>query len=297
MQEKVEKLGNMIRLDARPEAGENVRRRGEEYQSGTEILSAGTVLTPRSIAASASAGHASVTVHKRVRVALIATGSEIATPETEELKAGQIWDVNTPMLQSILSRPDVDLHDIVRVKDRPEAIRDAMQSAAAHADLIVTTGGVSVGDEDHLHAAVQAAGGEVIFAGVAIKPGKPVTLGRIGNATWLGLPGNPGSAFVTWSIFGEVVLNALAGLRETLAKRRHVLLGQELSRKAGRCEIRASRIVGIDGYGRDVIECESGGNSGQVSLYAEADGLVFLPSELDQMPAGSFVEFLPFCTS
>lgn len=297
MQEKVEKLGNMIRLNARPEAGENVRRRGAEYQSGAEVLSAGTALTPRSAAACASAGQGSVTVHKRVRVALIATGSEIATPETEELKAGQIWDVNTPMLQSLLSRPDVDLHDIFRVKDRLEDIHDAMQSAAAHADLIVTTGGVSVGDEDHLHGAVQAAGGEVIFGGVAIKPGKPVTLGRIGNATWLGLPGNPGSAFVTWSIFGEVVLNALAGRRETLAKRQHVLLGQELSRNAGRCEIRAARIVGIDGYGRDVIACETGGNSGQVSLYAGADGLVFLPSELDQMPAGSLVEFLPFCTS
>lgn len=297
MQERVEKLGDMIRFSARPEPGDNVRRRGEAYQSGAEILPAGTVLTPRAIAACASAGHGSVTVHNRVRVALIATGSEVATPGAQALESGQIWDVNTPMLQSLLSRPDVDLHDIIRVKDSLECIRDAVQSAAAYADLVVTTGGVSVGDEDHLHNAVLSAGGEMIFAGVAIKPGKPITLGRIGNAIWLGLPGNPGSAFVNWTIFGEVLLSALSGRQETIPKRRHVLLGQDLSRKAGRCEIRAASIVGIDGYGRDVIECTSGGNSGQVSHYAEADGLAFLPSELDHMPAGALVEFLPFCTN
>ncbi|ABG32014.1 molybdopterin molybdenumtransferase MoeA [Roseobacter denitrificans] len=297
MQERAEKIGNLIRFDTRPEPRENVRQRGEEYQSGAAILSAGTVLTPGAIAACASAGHGKVTVHKRVRVALIATGSEVATPGMQELEEGQIWDVNTPMLHALLSRPDVDLNDIIRVKDSLHDIRDAMQSAAENADLVVTTGGVSVGDEDHLHGAVQAAGGSVIFAGVAMKPGKPVTLGRIGNATWLGLPGNPGSAFVTWSIFGEGVLNALSGRQRTMPKRRHVLLGHDLFRKAGRCEIRAACIVGIAGDGRDVIECTSGGTSGQVSHYATADGFAFLPSELDQMPAGTLVEFLPFCTN
>nr|WP_299775898.1 molybdopterin molybdotransferase MoeA [uncultured Tateyamaria sp.] len=297
MQEKAEVLGNMIRLSARPEPGENVRGKGEEYQSGAEILSVGTVMTPRSIAACAAAGQGNVRVQTRVRVALIATVSEVATPGVEELDVGQIWDVNTPMMQSLLSRPDVNLHDSVRAQDNVADICCAMQSAAARADLIVTTGGVSVGDEDHLHAAAQAAGGDVVFAGVAIKPGKPITLGRIGNATWLGLPGNPRSAFVTWSIFGDVVLNTLAGRREAHPKRRHVLLGHDLSRKAGRCEIRAARIVGVDGYGRDVIECKSGGNSGQVSHFAEAEGLAFLPSEVDQVPAGSLIEFLPLCAN
>ncbi len=297
MQERAEKQGNLIRLNTRPEAGDNVRRRGEEYQSGAEILSVGTAMTPRAIAACASAGHGSIKVNERVRVALIATGSEVARPGNEDLEGGQIWDVNTPMLQSLLSRPDVDLHEIVRVNDSLEEICRAIQSAAAHADLVVTTGGVSVGDEDHLHGAVRSVGGQTIFAGVAIKPGKPVTLGRIGKATWLGLPGNPGSAFVTWTIFGEVILNTLSGRKEIAPKRRHVLLGKDLSRKAGRCEIRAASIIGTDGYGRDVVECNSGGNSGQVSHYAEADGLAFLPSEMDQLPAGSLVEFLPFCTN
>lgn len=297
MQERAEKSGNLVQFKQRPEPGDNVRRKGAAHQSGAEILAAGALLTPRAIAACASAGHGSVRVQKRVRVALIVTGSEVARPGAKALEGGQIWDVNTPMLRSLLSRPEVDLQDVIRVKDSLESIRAALQSAAAEADFLVTTGGVSVGDEDHLYGAFQAAGGEVIFAGVAIKPGKPVTLGRIGNAIWLGLPGNPGSAFVTWSIFGEVVLNALSGRQQPVPKRRHVLLGKDLSRKAGRCEIRAASVVGVDGQGRDVIECASGGNSGQVSHYADADGLAFLPSDLDQMPAGALVEFLPFCTN
>ncbi len=297
MQERVENLGDMIRLITLPTSGENVRRRGEECRAGSEIIPAGNMLTSRAIAACASAGHDSLEVQKTVRVALIATGSEIATLGIEQPKDGAIWDVNTPMLQSLLSRPDAELFEVAKVNDTEEIIQDSIQSAAANADLIITTGGVSVGDEDHLHAAVNAAGGHVIFAGVAIKPGKPIALGRIGSAIWLGLPGNPGSAFVTWSIFGEAILQALSGRMEEVPKRRHVLLRKDLSRKAGRCEIRAARIAGVDGLGREIIECKSGGNSGQVSHYASADGLAFLPSEMDQIPAGSLIEFLPFCTN
>lgn len=297
MQEMVERRGEMVRLTLRPTKGENVRRRGEEHRSGDEILSTSTVLTPRAIAAGASAGQASVTVTNRLKLIVIATGSEVASPGAADLNAGQIWDVNTPMLQSLLSRPDVELHKVVRVEDSQDTISDAVQSAARDADLIVTTGGVSVGDEDHMLAAVQAAGGKVVFAGVAIKPGKPVALGQIGKATWLGLPGNPGSAFVTWSIFGEIILNTLAGQRDTSGKRRHVVLSHDLVRKAGRCEILAARVVGVDGLGRDVIDCKTAGNSGQVSKYVKAEGLAFLPSELDQIPEGSLVEFLPFRTN
>ncbi|MEO0938079.1 MAG: molybdopterin molybdotransferase MoeA [Pseudomonadota bacterium] len=296
MQEQIERRGDVVRFTVRPAAGENVRRRGEEHLSGAEILPEGTVLTPRAIATCAAAGQGTATVTKRLRIILLVTGSEVATPGASDLTAGHIWDVNTPMLQSLLSRPDVDLHKVVRVEDSRDTIRHAMQSAAADADLIVTTGGVSVGDEDHMHAAVRAAGGKLVFAGVAIKPGKPVALGQIGKATWLGLPGNPGSAFVTWSIFGEVIRNTLGGRRDTSATRRHVVLSHDVTRKAGRCEIRAARVIGVDGLGRDVIDCSSAGNSGQVSKYVDAEGLVFLPSEVDHIPVGSLVELLPFCT-
>ncbi|MDX1742355.1 MAG: molybdopterin molybdotransferase MoeA [Ruegeria sp.] len=297
MQEKVERTGDLIRLNTRPPVGENIRSKGEEHRCGAEILPVGTMLTPRAIAACAAAGHGVVNIRSRIRVTLLASGSEVAAQGTENLTVGQIWDVNTPMLQSLLSRPDVDLQNVVCVEDNKDNIRHALQSEAEKSDLIITTGGVSVGDEDHLHAAVTAAQGNVLFAGVAIKPGKPVALGKIGKAVWLGLPGNPGSAFVTWSIIGQAVLNTLAGNAKVFPERRHVVLGHSLRRKAGRCEIRAARIVGVDGYGRDIVECPSNVNSGQVSLLATSDGLAFLPSEIDRFPEGALVEFLPFSSN
>lgn len=296
MQEKVERFGDVIRLKQRPSDGANVRRQGEEHRRGTEILPAGTLLTPRAIAACAAAGYGYVETRGQVRLTLLASGTEVVAPGAGDLPMCKIWDVNTPMFQSLLARPCVDLQDVIKVDDSQDRIREAIGTAATHSDLILTTGGVSVGDEDHLHAAVQAAGGRVYFARVAIKPGKPVALGAVGNAVWLGLPGNPGSAFVTWSVIGATVLNTLAGRTQTQPARRLVVLGHSLSRKIGRSEFRAARIVGLDEKGRDIVECPSKGNSGQVSGLADGDGLVFLPSDLDHLPQGGLIEFISFCS-
>ena len=297
MRERVERLGDMIRISKKPCIGENIRNRGEEHRLGAEIVPQGAVLTPRAIAACVAAGHGTVDIQARVRVTLLATGSEIAAAGTTDLSTGQIWDVNTPMLQALLARPDVVVNDIIRIEDNAHSIRNAIQAAAKDSDLIVTTGGVSVGDEDHLRKAVGAAGGTHIFAGVGIKPGKPVALGKVGNAVWLGLPGNPGSAFVTWSVFGHPVLNRLSGRAEEHLARRTAVLGHDVRSKAGRCEIRAARVVGTYGYGRDVVACSSTSNSGQICHFASSDGFAFLPSELDHLPEGAVVAFLPFALS
>lgn len=163
MQEKAERHGNMVKLTKRPNRRDNVRLRGEEHVRGAVIVSHGTKLTPGAIAACASAGHGQVTVRKQVRVTLLASGSEITTAGQGDLSRGQIWDVNTPMLQALLSREDVKLQSVVRVEDSVSAIRAALEMAALTSDLIVTTGGVSVGEEDHLPAAVSSAGGENSF--------------------------------------------------------------------------------------------------------------------------------------
>ena len=173
--------------------------------------------------------------------------------------------------------------------------RRVKTAAAADADFIVTTGGVSVGGEDHLIDAFTAAGGEIGFAGVAIKPGKPVAVGRVGNALWLGLPGNPGAACVTWSVLGTVILNTLAGKADTHPSRRYVVLKDGFSRKPGRCEIRSARIVGADGQGRDIVECPSNVNSGQVVDLSLSDGLAFLPADAEYLPPGALIGFQPFC--
>lgn len=294
MQEHVSREGDHILLDRQPVPGQNLRARAEEHRKGAEILSTGTRMTARAVAAAAASGHGLVHVRRPVRVTLIVTGSEVTSVGNGALPGAEIWDVNTPMLHAALMRAGVELVQTVSVSDDRAEISQLLSNAAARSDLIVSTGGVSVGEEDHLHAAVRNAGGQINFAGVAIKPGKPVTFGKIGKAVWLGLPGNPQAAFVTWALFGETLLADLSGLITSVQPRRHAVLRHPISRKPGRCEIRPARLAGVDGTGRDGIECARMVNSGQVTALAAADGLAFLPADADHLPAGALVEFLPF---
>ena len=296
MQENVECQSGTIVVHRRPGLKENIRFRGEEYAEGAEILAAGRRLTARAIAAAASAGHGDLPVRRKVRVSLLVSGTEVARAGATGLGAAQIWDVNTPMLQACLSRPEVTCVAVETVPDDPDAIGRAIAQAAARSDLVITTGGVSVGEEDHLHAALRGQGGKTVFAGVAMKPGKPVSFGRIGAAHWLGLPGNPQSAFVTWSLFGEAILHRLSGRAEDDGRRRRVALAHPVSRKPGRCEVRATRLCGADTAGRELAECRGPVQSGQVGALGIADGLIFLPADADRLAAGALVEFMPFCT-
>lgn len=294
MQEQVERRGDTIWLRTRPKPLDNIRTKGEEHRRGDCILPAGTFLSPRAIAACAAAGQGTVKVQRPVRVTLLVTGTEIQAPGSPDLQAGHIWDVNTPLLQAFLSRPSVELLDVIHISDNAPATRAALARAARNSDLIVTTGGVSVGEEDHVSAALYTLGGQMHFAGVAMKPGKPVSLGSIGNSVWLGLPGNPGAALVTWTVVGEPVLNRLSG-RHTPVVQRRVVLSEQISRKPGRCEIRAARIIGADELGRDVAACPAHVNSGQVTALALCDGFMVFPADAAQLPKGALVEYLPFC--
>ncbi|WP_417241229.1 molybdopterin molybdotransferase MoeA [Celeribacter halophilus] len=142
-----------------------------------------------------------------------------------------------------------------------------------------------------------ALGGELLFSGVAIKPGKPVSAGRIGGAFWLGLPGNPVSAFVTWQLFGMALVRALAGERGGAPTRRHVVTASAIRRKPGRCELRPATLVGFDAQGREIVRFDQATHSARVGLLALADGLMLLPADAESLPTGALVEFLPFCQS
>lgn len=294
MQEEVDVGPRGIVVHRCPGAQENIRFRGEEQPQGSTIVAAGCPVTPRTIAAAAASGHAHLVVRRRLRVALLVSGSEVAAPGAQGLGAAGIWDVNTPMLRAMLTRPDIDLVAVETVPDSAAGIRAALDRVARGVDLVLTTGGVSVGEEDHLRGAVRALGGQEVFAGVAIKPGKPVAFGRVGGAVWLGLPGNPQSAFVTWTLFGEAILGHLSGRTQPVAVKRHVVLAHPVRRRPGRCEVRAAALVGVDGQGRDTVDCGAAVHSGQVTALCDRDGLVFLPADADHLPQGALVEFLPF---
>lgn len=289
MQEEVELEGDALRLKLAVELGDNLRTCGSDIGEGATVLPAGRRLTARDIAVAAAAGAEALEARRALRVALLVTGDEI-------LGAGPaaIHDVNGPMLSALIEAPGRRLIAVERVGDEPDAIAARLQHWSTRADLVVTSGGVSVGDADHLHAALARAGGEVRFAGVAIKPGKPVAAGRLGTALWLGLPGNPGAAFVTWTLFGERLSRALAG--DTAAPRRHlVVAGAEFRHKHGRCELRLARLTGWDGSGRAVVEAGGTTNSARVLPLADADGLMLIPADVERIRTGDLVEFHPFC--
>jgi len=162
------------------------------------------------------------------------------------------------------------------------------------ANVIVTTGGISVGEEDHVKPVLEALGADIHFSGVAIKPGKPVSFGRLGKSVWLGLPGNPLSAFVTWYVFGLPLLDVFSGRLRGTCKRRHVVTGKPICRKPGRCEIRPARIVGFDGQGREVVDFDDTVSSAHVARLPDTDGLLFIPAEAEHLPEGALIEFQPF---
>jgi molybdopterin molybdotransferase len=293
IQEDVKRTGSTIRIDQRPKPGLNIRRAGSEMEAGVTILDQGRRLDARAIAACAAAGAGSIPARRRLRVALLVTGDEIRAAGVGRADA-QIWDINTPMLTALLTQPHLDLVAVEQGLDSRDGLFLQLAEMAACADLVITTGGISVGEEDHVKPALLALGGDIHFSGVAIKPGKPVSFGHIRGAAWLGLPGNPLSAFVTWQIFGTALVARLIG-EAGQAARRHVVTGVEISRKAGRCELRPATCTGFDGHGREVVTFDAETHSAHVCALPDRDGLIFLPADCDVLPAGALVEFQPFC--
>ncbi|WP_112324174.1 molybdopterin molybdotransferase MoeA [Oceanibium sediminis] len=293
MQEDVIRDGGIIRLRRRPAPGLNIRRAGSDMAERAIVLDKGCRLGPREIAACAAAGAGIVRVRRRLHVALVVTGDEVRRAGTPRA-AAQIWDVNTPMLTAALATAGVEIVSIAHGGDSPADLVRKIGDMAALADLVVTTGGISVGEEDHVKPVFSALGGETIFSGVALKPGKPVSFGRIGSTFWLGLPGNPLSAFVTWQVFGMALIRGLSGETAQSPSRRHVVTSAAIRRKSGRCELRLATLAGFDAHGREIVTFEDATHSGRVGGLSLADGLMFLPADAGYLPAGALVEFQPF---
>lgn len=293
LQEDVHRTGATIRIDHRPMPGQNIRRAGSEMAAGAPVLHPGCCLDARGIAVCAAAGVAEVRVRRRLRVALLVTGDEIRQAGADRSEA-QIWDVNTPMLRAVLTRASIDLVAVETGLDSRDGLILQIAELARAADLLITTGGISVGEEDHVKPALAALGADILFSGVAIKPGKPVSCGQVRGSRWLGLPGNPLSAFITWHLFGEALVRRMTGEVDPCTARRQVVTLQEIVRKPGRCEFRPAVCTGLDPQGRETVSLESETHSSRVTGLALASGLVRLPADATRIPAGALVEFRPF---
>jgi molybdopterin molybdotransferase len=272
MQEQCEALPDgAVRVQGIPQPGQWIRRRGEDVRAGSRVLARGTRLGPAAQGLAATVGAASLAVLRRPRVALFSTGDELAMPgcvAPQDLPPGAIYNSNRFTLRALLQAAGCEVSDLGIVPDRLDATRAAVRSAAAAHDLILSSGGVSVGEEDHIRPAV-AAEGRVEMWQLAIKPGKPLAFGHVGQALFVGLPGNPVSSFVTFLIAVAPLLRALQGLDAALPAPLPLRADFDWPRPDKRREfLRVRRNVA---GGLDLFPNQS---SGVLTSAAWADGLV-----------------------
>jgi molybdopterin molybdotransferase len=289
MQELCEHAGEgVVQVNHVPRAGENIRRAGEDIQSGAEILAAGTRLAPQDIGLAASVGLARLPVFRRLRVAVFFTGDELSMPG-ETLKPGGIYNSNRYTLRGLLAALGCEVRDLGIVPDSLEATRDALRAAAADSDVIITSGGVSVGEEDHVKAAVQAEGALDLWK-IAIKPGKPLAFGKVSprDTAFIGLPGNPVSTFVTFLMLVRPFLLACQGARVTAPRGLMMRADFDWPKPDRRREFLRVRINAEGGL--DLFPNQS---SGVLTSCAWADGLVDNPPA-QAVARGELVRFIPF---
>lgn len=290
MQEDTSLEGDTVTIYKTPRPGENIRRAGEDIRPGTDVLTPGTRLKGAELGLAASIGCTEASVVRRLRVAMFSTGDELAEPG-KPLRAGQIYNSNRATLAGLLTGLGVEIIDLGVVKDTFDATRAALEKAAKQADVILTTGGVSVGEEDHVKAAVAQLGRLDIWK-VAMKPGKPVACGRIGEADFIGLPGNPVSAFATFCLFARPFLLKRMGVTQVLYRAFPVRAAFDWPKPGTRREFLRGRLVpGLDGAGEARIYPNQG--SGVLTSAVWGDG--FVDIEIGQtVLRGEWVRFIPF---
>ncbi|MDB5677562.1 gephyrin-like molybdotransferase Glp [Sphingomonas bacterium] len=228
VQEEASREGDHMTLtgEGPPGLGRNVRRKGLDFSTGDTLIARGTRMSPARIALAATGCHGTVAVNRRVRVAVMATGDELIAPGSNSTDPLALPEGNSAMLAAMLADLPVDVTMLGIIPDRLDTLTAAF--AGARADIIVTTGGASVGDHDLVRPALEAAGGAIDFWRIALRPGKPMLAGRLGEAVVLGLPGNPVSAFVTATLFLRPLIAAMASAADPLPRRLTATLGEPL---------------------------------------------------------------------
>jgi molybdopterin molybdotransferase len=273
-----------------PRPGEHLRRRGESLRAGSILLRRGRRLGAADIAMAALAGADPIEVYARPRVTIAVTGNELV-PVSTKPGPGQLRDSNGPMLAALCRVRGARVASRAAVRDEDGAVRGLFAEAGRNEDLLVTSGGVSAGDFDLLPAEAERAGFELLFHGVAMRPGKPLVFGRRGRALWLGLPGNPVSASVCFRLFGLLALDALEGVERPGPAFVSARLTRAVSVRGKRETYRDAILEAVDGELR-VAPLETLG-SHDLAAHARANALLRVPAEAGNLEAGAIVECLP----
>lgn len=275
-------------------AGANRRMAGEDVAAGDTILHTGQRLRPQDLAALASLGASNVSVFRKLRIALVSSGNELVRPAPgAEISHGQVFDSNHPMLEALCRTQPVDIEDLGIVEDDRRTVQRVLSDAASSHDIILTTGGASRGDEDHMVSALDQLGKRHLWQ-IAIKPGRPMSFGQIGDCVFLGLPGNPVAAFICFLLYCLPVMRILSGSVHTEPMRIPVAAGFEVPRKKiDRREFQRGWLEqGEDGtlvankFPRD--------GSGLISGLCEANGLIEITEDISRIRRGDIVHYIPF---
>ena len=290
MQEDCETVDGGVRIRLQPQPGQWIRRRGEDVSAGAVVLHSGARLSPASLGLAASIGFDKVKVAPRVRVALFSTGDELVMPgdvAPSDMKPGAIYNSNRFFLKALLQRLGCTVTDLGIVPDRLDATIEALKGASQQHDLILTSGGVSVGEEDHIKPAVQALG-ELNLWQIAIKPGKPFAYGKINSVHFIGLPGNPVSSFVTFLLLVRPFILKLQGATELAPESIALPANFDWARADKRREFLRVRLNPAGGV--DLFDNQS---SGVLTSAVWGDGLLDNPAG-QTIAHGDKVQFIPF---
>jgi molybdopterin molybdotransferase len=290
LQENVRTDGDAIVVSQRPRSGAWVRPAGHDVAKGAELFGAGTRLRAFELGWLSACGISRVVVTRRVRVALFSTGDELREPG-DPLAHGQIYESNRRVLRELLRALPVEIVDYGIVRDDEATIADMLAEAASRADVVLTSGGVSVGEADHVRAALDRVG-KLEFWRLALKPGKPLAYGRIDAARFFGLPGNPVSTIVTFLLLVVPVVARLAGNTHVAPLRLRARLTERVPHDPGRAEYQRARFESTStGY---VVTPTGDQSSNRLASFKDANCLLIVPAERADLEAGSDVELLPF---
>lgn len=292
MQEDCEVGPGHVSIPAGLKSGANVRQAGEDVAAGTTLMDVGHPIRPQDLAGLASIGMSCVPVFKRLTVGVLSSGDEVVRPG-QPLTEGQVYDANMPMLTGLIASAGATPLDLGVAPDEPAALHAMLQAAAGRCDLILTSGGASRGEEDHMIAALDALGKRHLWQ-LAIKPGRPMAFGQIGDCVTLGLPGNPVAVFVCFLMYAWPLLRRMGGARWPEPRRYSVPAAFDFAdRKTGRREFWRG-ILSSNANGSMVVDKFNRDGSGLISGLRAANGLIEIPEDVPHVRKGHRVAFIPF---
>ena len=290
MQEFCERIDDNVTINQTVKLRQNIRDAGEDIDEGDEILTTGTYLRAQELGLAASIGCSPLTVFKKIKVGLFFTGDELVEPGNP-LPPGKIYDSNRYTLLGLIQAMGCEVVDLGIVPDDLESTKQALQRAADQADLVITSGGVSVGEEDYIRIALEQLG-ELKMWRIAMKPGKPLAFGMVGDTPFMGLPGNPVSVFVTYCLFVSPFLKSMQGRVDVLPKSLSMTAAFEWPKPGKRQEYLRARVI-VDEEGQSAVEVFSHQGSGVLTSTSWAEGLVMIPVGAT-VKKGDTVSYTPF---